>query len=90
MAHRRWIWCRDTKTGHHYDVDERQLPRLVKQGAVEPVKGYPVNEGPDARPRPTKPNAQPTAEPKQTAASQPDNETTAPAGKPADSRRESR
>lgn len=55
MAYRRWIWCRDTTTGHHMDVDERQLARLVKAKAVEPVKDYPVNEGQDVRPRPAKP-----------------------------------
>lgn len=56
MAYRRWIWCRDTTTGHHMDIDERQLPRLLKAGAVERVENYPVNEGPNVGPRPAKPN----------------------------------
>lgn len=56
MAFRRWIWVRDTTTGHHMDVDERQLERLVRTGAVEPVPNYPVNEGQNVSPRRAKPN----------------------------------
>jgi hypothetical protein len=56
VAFRRWIWCRDTTTGHHLDIDEKRLDGLVKAGAVEPVPDYEVNEGFDARPRPAKPN----------------------------------
>lgn len=56
MAFRRWIWVRDTTTNHHMDVDERQLERLVRTGAVEPVPNYPVNEGQNVSPRRAKPN----------------------------------
>lgn len=55
MAFRRWIWVEDTSTGHRMDLDERSLARLLVEGAVRVVEGYPVNEGTDARPRPMKP-----------------------------------
>lgn len=45
----KWIWVRDEKTGHEYDVEERAL----RPGMV-PVEGVPVNEGEGARPRPAK------------------------------------
>ncbi|MDG4792014.1 hypothetical protein O7626_40070 [Micromonospora sp. WMMD1102] len=51
MAHRRWIWVEDTTTGHRFDVDHRQVDRLVQEGSVVLVEGYPVNEGPNAQPR---------------------------------------
>lgn len=54
MAFRSWIWVKDTSTGHRYDVDYRQLDRLVKKGAVEVVKDYPTNEGQNVAPRPAK------------------------------------
>lgn len=56
MAFRRWIWVEDTKTGHRFDVDARQLDRMVRTGAVKPVPDYPVNEGQNVSPRPDKPN----------------------------------
>lgn len=55
MAYRRWVRCRDVATGSHIDVDWRQVDRLVKAGAVEPIEGYPVREGENVWPRPPKP-----------------------------------
>lgn len=55
MAYRKWVWCRDTATGAHLDIDYRRLPVLLKAGAVEVIEDYPPNEGQDARPRPAKP-----------------------------------
>lgn len=54
MAFRRWIWVEDTQTKHRFDVDERQVDRLVAEGSVRIVEGYPVNEGPNVGPRQAK------------------------------------
>lgn len=54
MAHRRWIWVEDTQTKHRFDVDHRQVDRLVQEGAVEVVEGYPINEGANVQPRTAK------------------------------------
>lgn len=54
MAFRKWVWCRDTATGAHLDIDHRRLPALLRAGAVEVIDGYRANEGQDARPRPAK------------------------------------
>ncbi|GAA4439376.1 hypothetical protein [Phytohabitans houttuyneae] len=76
MAWRKWVWCRDTTTGHHMDVDARQLPRLLRAKAVEVVEGYAPNEGPDVGPRPAKPRRS-IAEPPEPASSEVDHQTTA-------------
>jgi hypothetical protein len=41
-----YIWVVDDTTKHAYDVDERCL-----RPGMTPVKGYPPNFGPSARPR---------------------------------------
>lgn len=48
----KWIWVRDTATGHQFDVEESAL-----RPGLEPMNSpnYPDLEGPGARPRPAKP-----------------------------------
>lgn len=40
-----WVWCRDTDTGHRFDVRSNRLPRR----GVEVVPNVPVNYGRAAR-----------------------------------------
>lgn len=44
-----YIRVRDDSTGHEYDVDEGTL-----RPGMTPIKDYPANSGPSARPRPAK------------------------------------
>ena len=63
-----WIRCRDTTTGHHYDLRSDDI--RLSSGRVELAAGHPAITGTTARPRPAKhrttktgrPVTQPTAE----------------------------